>query len=73
MLPSQAHFTLRAHLVDTVSRQVVAWREFDAMVPATSEDPYGSVLAANSAVRSVIKKLVFFCRQTAMSFSEIKP
>lgn len=72
MLPSQAHFTLRAHLVDTVSRQVVAWREFDAMVPATSEDPYGSVLAANSAVRSVIKELVFFCRQTAMSFSEIK-
>jgi cholesterol transport system auxiliary component len=73
MLPSQAHFTLRAHLLDTASRQVVAWREFDAMVPASSEDPYGSVLAANCAIRSVIKELVVFCRQTAMSFSEIKP
>lgn len=65
MLPSQAHFTLRAHLLDTSTRQVVAWREFDAMVPSSSEDPYGAVIAANSAVRSVIKELVLFCRQTA--------
>jgi cholesterol transport system auxiliary component len=73
LLPSQAHFTLRAHLLNTASRQVVAWREFDAKVPASSEDPYGSVLAANSAVRSVIKELVLFCRQTAGNFSEIQP
>jgi cholesterol transport system auxiliary component len=71
LLPSQAHFTLRAHLLDTVSRQVVAWREFDALVPAASEDPYGSVLAAKSAVNSVIKELVLFCRQTAADFSEL--
>jgi cholesterol transport system auxiliary component len=73
MLPSQAHFTLRAHLVDTSSRQVAAWREFDAMVPASSEDPYGSVLAANNAVRNVIKELVLFCRQTAGNYLELQP
>lgn len=71
--PSQAHFTLRAHLLDTASRQVVAWREFDAVVPAASEDPYGSVLAANGAVRNVIKELVLFCRQTAGNLPEIQP
>ncbi len=73
MLPSQAHFTLRAHLLDTATRQVIAWREFDAMVPASSEDPYGGVLAANNAVRNVIKELVLLCRQTAGTFSELQP
>jgi cholesterol transport system auxiliary component len=73
MLPSQAHFTLRAHLLDTATRQVVAWREFDAIVPASSEDPYGSVLAVNRAVRSVIKELVLFCRKAADNFSELHP
>jgi cholesterol transport system auxiliary component len=73
MLPSQAHFTLRAHLLDTGTRQVVAWREFDVMIPAPSEDPYGGVLAANTAVRSVIKELAVFCRQTAVNFPEIQP
>jgi cholesterol transport system auxiliary component len=73
MQPSQAHFTLRAHLLDTATRQVVAWREFDAMVPAPSEDPYGSVLAANGAVRSVIKELVLFCRQAVGNLPEIRP
>jgi cholesterol transport system auxiliary component len=59
--PSRAHFTLRAHLLDTATRQVVAWREFDAVVPSSSEDPYGGVLAANSAVRIVLEELAAFC------------
>lgn len=62
-LPSRSHFTLRAHLLDTATRQVVAWREFDAIVPSSSEDPYGGVLAANSAVRIVIEELAAFCAQ----------
>ena len=64
-MPSQAHFTLRAHILNTATREVVAWREFDAIVPSASEDPYGGVLAANSAVRIVIEELVHFCVQTA--------
>jgi cholesterol transport system auxiliary component len=62
-LPSRAHFTLRAHLLDTATHQVVAWREFDAIVPSSSEDPYGGVLAASSAVRTVIEELTAFCAQ----------
>jgi cholesterol transport system auxiliary component len=62
-LPSCAHFTIRAHLIDTATRQVVAWREFDAIVPSSSEDPYGGVVAANRAVRTVIEELADFCGQ----------
>ncbi|MDP3478332.1 MAG: ABC-type transport auxiliary lipoprotein family protein [Desulfoprunum sp.] len=72
-LPSQAHFTLRAHLLDTATRQVVAWREFDTIVPSASEDPYGGVLAANSAVRLVIEQLALFCGQTAGNLPKIQP
>ncbi len=72
-LPSQVHFTLRAHLLDTASRQVVAWREFDAVVPSASEDPYGGVIAANRAVREVIEELARFCGQAAGNLSKIQP
>ena len=73
MLPSRVHFTLRAHLLDTATRQVVAWREFDAIVPSASEDPYGGVLAANSAIRIVIEELAAFCVQESGTLQEIHP
>jgi len=73
MLPSRVHFTLRAHLLDTATRQVVAWREFDAIVPSSSEDPYGGVLAANSAVRMVIEELATFCAQESGYLQKIHP
>ena len=73
LLPSRAHFTLRAHLIDTATRQVVAWREFDAFVPSTREDPYGGVLAANSAVRMVIEELATFCAQESGYLQKIHP
>ena len=72
-LPSQVHLTVRAHLLDTATRQVLAWREFDAIIPAGSEDPYGGVIAANSAVQRVIEELVSFCGQTAANLSTIQP
>ena len=72
-LPSRVHFTLRAHLIDTATRQVVAWREFDAIVPSSSEDPYGGVLAANGAVRIVIEELAAFCVQESGTLQEIHP
>jgi cholesterol transport system auxiliary component len=64
-VPSQVRFTLRAHLIDTASRQVIAWHEFDTSVTSTSDAPYGGVLAANIAVRIVMEELARFCVQTA--------
>ena len=61
--PSQVRFTLRATLVDDKTRQVLAWREFEAVVAASSEDAYGGVLAANQAIETVLGELSVFCAQ----------
>lgn len=63
--PSRVRFTLRAHLVDDKTRRVLASREFDAAVPAASEDPYGGVVAANRAVQTVLENLAVFCAEAA--------
>ena len=65
--PSRVRFTLRAYLVDDKTRRVLAWREFDAAVPAASEDPYGGVVAANRAVQSVLENLAAFCAEAVRS------
>ena len=62
--PSRVRFTLRAYLVDTKTRRVIALREFEATVPAASENPYGGVVAANQAVQTVLEKLAAFCAES---------
>jgi cholesterol transport system auxiliary component len=63
--PSRVRFTLRAYLVESVTRRVIATREFDAAVPATSDDPYAGVVAANRAVQTVLENLSAFCAEAA--------
>jgi cholesterol transport system auxiliary component len=63
--PGRVRFTLRATLVDNTTREVLASHEFDASVTATSETPYGGVLAANQAVQSVLEQLARWCAETA--------
>jgi cholesterol transport system auxiliary component len=63
--PSHVRFTLRAYLVEVKTRRVLASREFDASVPASSEDPYGGVLAANRAIQNVLGELAAFCAEAA--------
>jgi cholesterol transport system auxiliary component len=63
--PSRVRFTLRAYLVEVKSRRVLASREFDASVPASSEDPYGGVLAANRAIQTVLGEMSAFCAEAA--------
>lgn len=65
--PSQVRFTLRAYLVESVTRRVIASRDFEAAVPAASEDPHGGVLAASRAVQIVLKDLSAFCAEAARS------
>jgi cholesterol transport system auxiliary component len=66
-VPSRVRFTLRAYLVESVTRRVMASREFEAAVPAASEDPYGGVVAANRAVQTVLENLSAFCAEAARS------
>jgi cholesterol transport system auxiliary component len=63
--PSRVRFTLRAYLVEDKTRRVLAWREFEAAVPAASDDPYGGVVAANRAVQTVLEDLAAFCAGAA--------
>lgn len=64
-LPSHVRFTLRANLVDNKTREVLAWREFDASVAAASENAYGGVVAANRAVAMVLENVSAFCAEAA--------
>ena len=63
--PSRVRFTLRAIAVDNATRRVLASREFEAVVDAASEDPYGGVKAANEAVQTVLEQLAAFCAESA--------
>ena len=63
--PSHVRFTLRAYIVNNTTRRVLAWEEFDTTIAATSEDPYGGVIAANLAVQTVLEQLAEFCTTAA--------
>lgn len=65
--PSRVRFTLRAYLVDNATRRVIATREFEATVPAGSENPQGGVTAANQAVQTVLENLSAFCAEAVRS------
>jgi cholesterol transport system auxiliary component len=65
--PSRVRLTLRAVLVETSTRRVVALREFDTSVVSASEDPYGGVVAANRAVGELLAELAAFSAQAAAS------
>jgi cholesterol transport system auxiliary component len=74
--PSRVQFTLRAYLVDSATRRVLAWREFDETVAASSEDPRGGVDAANRAVQNVLRALTGLCIEAAstwQSFAAERP
>ncbi|WP_428827445.1 ABC-type transport auxiliary lipoprotein family protein [Azonexus sp. IMCC34842] len=66
--PSRVRFTLRAYLVDTGSRQVLAWREFDQSIAAAQDNPYGGVMAANGAVQKVLDQLAAFSAEAAQNW-----
>ncbi|MDZ7589780.1 MAG: ABC-type transport auxiliary lipoprotein family protein [Rubrivivax sp.] len=59
--PSHVRLTLRAVLLDTATRQALAWREFDESVPAAGDDPVAGVAAAHQATQRVLAALAAFC------------
>lgn len=59
--PSRVRLTLRAVVIETAKRQVVASRIFDATVIASSDDTAGGVAAANQAVDEMLADVALFC------------
>ena len=64
--PSRVRFTLRAYLVETATRRVIATRDFEAIAPAPTADPHGGVIAASRAVQTVLDSLAAFCAEAAL-------
>ena len=67
VVPSTVQFTFRAYLINTATRKVVAWREFDESVTANTDNPAGGVLAANQAVNNVLDQLTVFCNESIVT------
>ena len=65
---SSVRFTLRASLVDGVTRQLLATRDFEAVAEAATADAQGGVLAADRAVRTVLQALARFCADTSAAW-----
>jgi cholesterol transport system auxiliary component len=59
--PSQVRLTLRAVLLDSATREVIAWREFDRSVLAAADDPVAGAAAAQQATQQVLAELAAFC------------
>jgi len=59
--PSRLEVTLRARLTDLSSQRVLATRVFHVSRPAAKADPYAGVVAANEAVKTLLKQLTQFC------------
>lgn len=58
--PSQVHFALRAQLVNATTNKVIAAKQFSAVEIAHENTPYGGVIAANRAVKRVLKQIAEF-------------
>jgi cholesterol transport system auxiliary component len=63
--PSAVRLTLRAALIDTATRRVVAAQDFDASVPAARDDPVAGVAAAQQATQQVLGALATACARWA--------
>ncbi len=65
--PSQVRLTLRAVLIESRSRKVLGWREFDRHVPAPTDNGVGGVTAARQATRLVLGELGAYCAGLVVS------
>jgi cholesterol transport system auxiliary component len=65
---SQVRLHIRAYLVVERSRRLIAWKDFEATVPAESEDAAGAVRATQKAVRTILTDLEAFCALNVASW-----
>lgn len=63
--PSQVRLSVRAVLLNSSTRQAVAWREFDVSVAAASDDPVAGAAAAQAAARQLLAEVAAFCAERA--------
>jgi cholesterol transport system auxiliary component len=69
-LPSRLHMKLRVQLVEQTSYRVLATQVFDAVETASTDDPYGGVVAANRMLPRLLGQIADFAAMHGISFSE---
>lgn len=57
---SQVRLKMQATLMNVATGRVIASRNFQAVVPANENNPYGGVLAANQAAHVVMRQIAQF-------------
>ena len=71
--PSQVRLSLRAVLLDSATRQPIAWREFDVSVPAAGDNPVAGVQATHQAVQQVLAAVTAFCAEQLQRTASARP
>ena len=66
--PSQVQFTLRATIIESATGKVIAQREFDERIQASTDDPVAGVVAANKAVNRVLTNLSAFSHEAVITW-----
>jgi cholesterol transport system auxiliary component len=59
-VPSVVRFTVQVTLMNTTTREVLAWRTVDTMQSASSEDAAGGAAAAQAAVQQGLSQVAAF-------------
>jgi len=59
--PSEGRLAIRVQLINTSQDRVLGTRTFEAAVPASSDDPYGGIMALNQAMEQILGEIVAFC------------
>jgi cholesterol transport system auxiliary component len=63
--PSQVRLSLRAQLVESQKREVIAARRFEIIEEAPSGDAYGAVIASNRAVNRLLGEIAEWIKANA--------
>ncbi len=61
--PSRVRVTARAQLVDLKLSTIVGMQRFEAIEPASSENAYGGVVAANRAVAALLDQITVWLKE----------
>jgi cholesterol transport system auxiliary component len=59
--PYTVHLIVRAQLFNTSTNTMIGTREFSVTEPLRQNTPYGGVIAANQATKTVLGRLAQFC------------
>lgn len=62
-VPSRVRVTMRAQLVDLKLSTIVGMQRFETVEPASSENAYGGVVAANRAVAVLLDQITVWLRE----------